>query len=88
LETRKEGGQNSKRGFDLAEHPYRNNTYSFTQDELDKLEDIKLDLKRNLDMRTSMNEIIRAALHILFDDYDKNGERSSVVKRIKEKGRR
>jgi hypothetical protein len=87
LESRKEGTKESKSQFDLAQPPYKNDTFSFTQEELEKLEDIKIELKRKLDIRTSMNEIIRAGLHNLFDDYDKNGARSNVVKRIKEKGR-
>jgi hypothetical protein len=87
LERRKEETNDARLKFDLADQAYKNDTFSFTTNELDALEDAKISLKRKLDIKSSKNEIIRAALHSLLDDYHKNGERSDLVKRIRGKRR-
>lgn len=83
-EARKESG----RVFDLNDEPLRKNSFLFTEAEYEALEDLKLDLRRQHGMNhATKNDIIRAALHHLLEDYRRDDEASIVVRRLKSKVR-
>lgn len=68
--------------FDLGERPLYKVTYPLTQEEVEALEDLKLELSRALDTAITKNELLRAALHLLVEDYVANGEQSYVVQKL------
>jgi hypothetical protein len=71
--------------FDLNSLPYKNDTFSFTTEELEAIEDIKLELRRRLDLPATKNDIVRCAVHSLVEDYRRHGPESLVVRRIRKK---
>jgi len=73
--------------FDINEPAYQNNTYTFTIEELRAIEDMKLDLERNLDIKATKYDIVRCGVHLLIEDYKHNGANSIAVKRLKENKR-
>ena len=89
-EPRKEGTkvlqqQESSTQFDINEVAYRNNTYSFTDEELDALEDAKIALRRHHGLNATKNNLIRLGIHVLLEDYHANKANSIVVKRLKKR---
>lgn len=68
--------------YDLAEHPLYKASFLFTQPELEALEDLKLELRRDLDAKVTKESVIRTALHMLLEDYATNGRRSYARKKI------
>lgn len=83
LDTHKPEAAGEKPLFDLAEQPYRNDTFSFTDGELEAIEDIKIDLRRKHDIRATKNNLIRCAVHLLVEDYKRNKEKSIAARRLK-----
>jgi hypothetical protein len=73
----------SEQAFDINERAYQNNTFAFTTPELDGIEDLKLDLRRKLDLRATKNDIVRCGIHTLLEDYRRHGEDSIIVKRLR-----
>lgn len=74
--------------FDLKEVPLYKASYLFTQEELEALEDLKLELRREHDSRVTKNDLIRCALHLLLEDHAANGERSYARRRVRRRGER
>ena len=74
--------------FDINESPYRNNTFAFTTAELEAVEDLKIALQRKLDLRATKYDIIRCGVHMLIEDYRRNGKASFIVTRIGRKNSR
>jgi hypothetical protein len=72
-------------GFDLNIVPYQNGTFLFTYEELDAIDDLKKQLKRRLDLPATQYDIVRAAIHIIAEDYRKHGADSLIVQRLKTK---
>jgi hypothetical protein len=75
-------------GFDLAITPYKNDTFIFTNEELYAIEDLKTELKRKLDLKTTKYDIVRCAIHWLVEDYQQRGEESHIVQRVRKKNAR
>jgi hypothetical protein len=75
-------------GFDLAITPYKNDTFLFTNEELYAIEDLKTELKRKLDLKTTKYDIVRCAVHCLMEDYRQRGEQSHIVQRVRKKNSR
>ena len=71
--------------FQIEDDPYTQATFKFTDDELDALEDLKRDLKRQRDLKTTKQNLIRYALHRLIEEYNQDGEGSWLVKRLRSK---
>ena len=69
--------------FDLREEPLYKASFVFTQGELEGLEDLKLELRRQLDAKVTKNSLIRAALHMLLEDHAANGQHSYASRKIK-----
>jgi hypothetical protein len=72
-------------GFDLNITPYKNDTFLFTNEELYAIEDLKTELKRKLDLKTTKYDIVRCAIHCLMEDYQQRGEESYIVQRVQKK---
>jgi hypothetical protein len=68
--------------FDLDDQPLYKATFAFTQDELEALEDLKLELRRAHDRRVTKNDLIRAGLHQLFEDHRSKGTRSYATRKV------
>lgn len=71
--------------FDLNNRPYKNNTFAFTEEELEGIEDLKLELRRKLDLHATKNDLVRCAIHSLIEDYRENKQTSFIVRRIRKK---
>jgi hypothetical protein len=88
-ETRKLGNgvtpTTEPQGFDLNIEPYKKGTFLFTNEELYAVDDVKKDLKRRLDLSSTQYDIVRAAVHIITEDYRKHGADSLIVQRLKTK---
>jgi hypothetical protein len=78
---KKEGGQD----FDINAKPYRKDSYLFTDEEWNAIEDVKFDLRRKHEMPITKNDIARAAMHQLIEDFRKTGDASIVVRRLRKK---
>jgi hypothetical protein len=72
--------------FSLDDEALYKASYVFTIGKLEALEDLKLELRRELDSKVTKNDLVRAALHVLVDDYRRAGDRSLVVRMLR--GRR
>lgn len=86
-EGKREGGKRDDglRLFDINDKPYRKDSFLFTDDEFEAMEDLKLDLRRKFDLKATKNDVARGALQYLFEDYYRNGESSVIVKKLKKK---
>lgn len=76
------GGRVVGHPFDLGERPYRKDSFLFTHEEHEALEDIKIELRRKFDIATTKNELVRCALHQLLEDFRRAGEGSIVLRRL------
>jgi hypothetical protein len=68
--------------FDIGVEPYTQATFKFTDDELDALDDLKRDLKRQRELKTTKQNLVRYAVHRLVEDYDQNGDESWLVQQL------
>ena len=75
--------QSEESSFDLAQAPYRNDTFSFTDAELDAIEDMKIDLRRRFDTRATKNSLVRCAIHMLIEDYRRKKGDSFAARRLR-----
>ena len=64
---------------------YRKQTFAFVEDELDFLDEAKLDCRRQYEVRITKNEIVRTALEFLRKDFHKNKETSFLVRKFARK---
>lgn len=71
--------------FDINIKPYRKDSFMFTDSEFDRLEDLKLELRRRFELPATKNDIARCALHILFEEYARDPEKSRVVRHLRRK---
>jgi hypothetical protein len=72
-------------GFDLNITPYKNGTFIFTIEELDAIEDLKIELKRRQDLPATKFDIVRCAIHSIVEDYRQRGADSFIVQSIRKK---
>ena len=77
------GGRESGQPFDINARPYRKDSFLFTEDEHDALEDLKLELRRTFDIRATKNEIVRCAVHHVIEDFRRDGEGSIILRRLR-----
>ena len=71
--------------FDLNRTPHVKYTLTFTESELEALDDAKILLRRRYDVRVSKTDIVRIGIHELLQDLEENGEESRVVRMLKRK---
>jgi hypothetical protein len=69
--------------FDTAARADQKYTLAFTDEELEALEDLKLELRRRYDVRTTKTELVRCGLWDLIEDHRRNGEQSRALKRLR-----
>lgn len=74
--------------LDINQRPDRQNTYAFTTEELEGLEDLKILIRRRYDLAVTKNDLIRCAVHMLLDDYQRKGEGSIALARLRKKKER
>ena len=74
--------------FDINERPYRQNTYAFTDEELNALEDMKITIRRNLGLDVTKNDLVRCAIHGLIEEFNRLGSSSSVLNRLRKRNSR
>lgn len=72
--------------FDLSLKPYRKDSFLFTSEEWEGLEDVKLALRRTFDVDATKNDLARCALHSLIEDFHTRGADSIAVRRLSGKG--
>ena len=85
VSPRKEKGApppGAPRRFDLREQPLYKNSFLFTQEEAAVLDELKLELCRQLDTKITKNDLIRCALHMLAEDHATKREGSYVVRKV------
>src|SRR5688500_4166219 len=88
-ETMKQGSKEPRnQGFaaprlGIARPAYHAATFEFTDDELYALDDLKRDLKRKLELKTTKERLIRYALHRLIDNYEQKEEASWIVQQLR-----
>jgi hypothetical protein len=85
-EGKREVGRERAILFDINATPYRKDSFLFTDAEFEAMEDLKIDLRRRFDLKATKNDIARCALQHLFEDYERTGEASMVVRRLRTKG--
>jgi hypothetical protein len=67
----------------MSRYPLYKASYLFTQEEQEALEDLKLELSRQFGDKVFKNDLIRAALHLLIEDYNANGAKSYVTRKTR-----
>ena len=67
----------------IEDEPYTQATFKFTDEELDALDDLKRDLRRQLALKTTKQNLVRYALHRLIEEFAKDGETSWLVQQLK-----
>lgn len=65
--------------FDISVKPYRKDSFLFTDEEFEALEDLKLELRRTYDLPATKNDIVRAALHAALEDYARERGNGRIV---------
>jgi hypothetical protein len=68
--------------FDIGAEPYTQATFKFTDDELYALDDLKRDLNRQRELKTTKQNLVRFAVHRLVEEYEQNGDESWLVKQL------
>jgi hypothetical protein len=69
--------------FDLSVKPYRKDSFLFTDEEFEAMEDLKLELRRMFDLKSTKQDVARCAIGYLLEDYKRHGPASIVVNRLK-----
>jgi hypothetical protein len=72
-------------GFDLNRPTASRDSLRLSIDETKALDELRQSLKWDYDLAVSKNDICRAALHLLLEDWTAKGERSAAVSRLKRK---
>lgn len=92
-ETGKVGNQERPRfqqaaqswSFDLQEPATEKQTFTFSLDEVAALDELKLELRRTFDLKTTKYELARLAIHTLVADYQEQGTDSLLIRSLREK---
>lgn len=65
-----------------GEEPTRKTTFLVTPDEAEILEELKLQLRRRFKIRATKNDIVRAAIRLVGQDFAKNQQTSFLVRKL------
>ena len=71
--------------FNVNEAPSIKEMFLITDGEYEGMEDMKLQLRRLLDMKASKQDIIRCAVQHILEDFRKHPEASIIVSRLQQK---
>ena len=74
-----------KAGFDINRPTASRDSLRLSLDETKALDELRQSLKWDYDLSVSKNDICRAALHLLLEDWSAKGERSAAIARLKRK---
>src|SRR5581483_4805701 len=81
LEGKREVGQL----FNLSDKPARKDSFLFTDEEFEAMDDLMLDLRRVHGLKATKNDLARCGLGFLLDDYNHRGDKSELVTRVRQK---
>jgi hypothetical protein len=73
--------------LDLSAIPHRKDSFLFTTEEFEALEDLKLQVGRSLDIKVTKQNLMRCALAALIDDWRRKGPNSLIIAPLKRRGR-
>lgn len=65
--------------LDLNEIPHRKATFLITDEEFEALEDLKLSVRRTLDVRVTKEDLARCAIVYMVEDFKRHREASPVI---------
>lgn len=68
-----------------GEEPTRKTTFLVTPDEAEILEELKLQLRRRFKIKTTKNDIVRAAIRLVGQDFAKNQQTSFLARKLERK---
>ena len=71
--------------FNINDETFERETVRVTKTEQRAIEQLKLSLRDLLDSTVGKNDIFRAGLHFLLEDFQTNGEQSEIVARLRKK---
>jgi hypothetical protein len=77
--------ENAHAPFDLTKKAEEKRGYRFTQEEIWAIEDVKRELNREMDLGISQEDIVRAGVHYVIEDYRKSKNKSFIVEKVKAK---
>jgi hypothetical protein len=83
----KTGGVVSSAPPPAEDRPTYKSSHLFTQEEFEMFEDLKLLLRREYGIRAYKNDLARAAIRLLAEDYRTNEGKSYLVDRFYGKGK-
>ena len=81
-EGSREASKGRKARFDLWEVPTRKDSFLYTEQEFEALEDLKIEFRRKYYNKITKNDLARCALHLLVEDYETNQERSFLRRKF------
>ena len=85
-ERGKDASQQADQGEgSLAEVPVLKNSFLFTEEEWNLFDDLKIALRRTYGIKATKNDLARAAIRFLTEDYQKRKEASFLVKKLSRK---
>jgi hypothetical protein len=73
------------RSFDVAERALYQANYRFTKEENEAMDDLKLELSRDLGSSITKNDVLRLGLHFMIEDYVTAGDQSYLIKKLRKK---
>lgn len=74
--------------FSINQEPSKKETFWCAQAESEALEDLKLQLRRQLDIRASKQDIVRCAIQLVAETFAQDGEQSALVTRLRGKSQK
>ena len=77
--------QQDGKPYDINDETLERETVRVSKAEQRAVEQLKLSLRELLDSTVGKNDIFRAGLHFVLDDFHSNGEQSEVVARLRKK---
>ena len=80
-----EGSREVGKLFDLSEIPSRKDSFLFTDEEFEAMDDLKLELRRAYALKATKNDLARCGIGYMMDDYKRRAEDSEIVRRLKRK---
>jgi hypothetical protein len=71
--------------FDINDQPWHKDSFMLTDVEFERLHDLKLTLRRIYDLKVSKNDIVRAAVAHICTDFERDAERSILLRAMRKK---
>jgi hypothetical protein len=71
--------------FDINDQPWHKDSFMLTESEFERIHDLKLRLRREFDLNATKNDIARAALHFICEDFERNPDKSVILTALRKK---